>query len=277
MPGIYPHPSGSADDYRPGDQVKWYINENEISPYVGVVTEVCPAINKVWVEFPVGGNQQKDPTELILVTKFMGESPVSENSGYDSYGKALSRTDYGTLRQNLMKSAKNIVKEIKTPHKVSKMASKVAKDFAENTVDKLAADIVECINDELSDIQTYQRLYPKYEKICSDGFMRNAVDRIYKIVKAGKKEYVSIVFLQNSQDFDNFKGKKGPEAQSAFFEASDEEKLKYLQQWDYGDSGETCPKPSHGSSDRIYKKGDYIMSYNPGLGYAGLEREVEAD
>jgi hypothetical protein len=182
MPGLYPHPSGSAENYKIGDQVKWFTSEKSISPYVGVVTQVCPAINKVWVDFPVGGNQQKDPTELILITPFVGTSPVNEDTGYDSYDKTISKENYGTLQDNVKKMAKDMTSKEAYERRMSGMASKVAGTFADTVVTKLANDIVACVNKGLKDIQAYQSLYPQYVNICSDGFMRSAVSKIYKSI-----------------------------------------------------------------------------------------------
>lgn len=179
MPGLFPHSSGSAEDYIVGDQVKWFINERAISPYVGVVTQVCPGINKVWVDFPIGGNQQKDPTELILITPFVGTSPVEEDTGYDSYDKTMSEENYGTLQDKVKKMAKDMVSREASENRVSKMASKVAGSFADRVVTKLAADVISCIGDGLSDIQTYHKLYSSYERTCSDSFMRSAISKIY--------------------------------------------------------------------------------------------------
>lgn len=183
MSGLYPNPSGSAENYKVGDQVKWFTSEKSISPYVGVVTQICPGINKVWVDFPLGGNQQKDPTELILVTPFMGTSPVVEDTGYSSYDKTISEEDYGTLRDQVKKLAKNMVSKEASEERISKMASKVASSFADKVVTKLASDVVDCINKGLSDIQTYQEIYAKYEQTCSDGFMRSAISKIYNAKK----------------------------------------------------------------------------------------------
>jgi len=183
MAGLYPNPSGSAESYKVGDQVKWFTSEKSISPYVGVVTEVCPAINKVYVDFPIGGNQQKDPTELILITPFMGTSPVTEDTGYENYDSIISEKNYGTLRDQVKKMAKGIVSKEASEERISKMASKVAGSFAHDVVDKLACDVVSCLNKGLTDIQAYQSLYPSYSKTCSDGFMRSAISKIYKDVR----------------------------------------------------------------------------------------------
>jgi hypothetical protein len=187
MSGLYPNPSAAAENYHVGDQVKWYVNENEISPYVGRVTQVCPSVQKVWVDFPVGGNQQKDPTELILVTPLVGQSPVTEDTGYSSIEKALSDDTYGTLRSKAVELAKEVVKgkkekkaaEEEPKDRLVKLASQVAKTFATDVVEKLSGDVLECHKKGLNDVQAYYDIYDRYEKVCSDDFMRNAISKIY--------------------------------------------------------------------------------------------------
>ena len=91
-----------------------------------------------------------------------------------------------------------------------------------------------------------------------------------KPVRAAKN-YASVVFLQNDFDFNDFRG-SGGKGQEGFFDSDEKEMMKYLQQWDYGDNyGDVVdPMMQKGTSDYTYKKGRYMMTYNPGLGYAGL-------
>lgn len=53
--------------------------------------------------------------------------------------------------------------------------------------------------------------------------------------------------------------------------------VEYLAQWDYGSEMEHSPRnePPYGTSDTVFKYGEYILSYNSGLGYAGLTRIEE--
>ncbi len=78
-------------------------------------------------------------------------------------------------------------------------------------------------------------------------------------------QYGDIIFLQNSDSFDGFKG-----GATGFFNAGDIKKLNYLAQWDYGDVSEVRDKIPAGSSDTVFKYGKYVLIYNRGLGYAGL-------
>lgn len=205
MPGIYPNPSASAENFKVGDPVRWFVNENSISPYVGTVTEIFPSVNKVQVEFPVGGSQQKDPTELIIVPPESGKSTVNEDTAYDSIAKNYSQKDYGTLRDETKKMAARMVAKEKSKkaavEHLSKMASRVAVKFADEVVTKLAADVVKCVDKGMSDIQTYQNLYPQYEKICSDSFMRSAITKIYKAKDAMEG---TIADMNKYDDFEDY-------------------------------------------------------------------------
>lgn len=181
-----PHKSALATNFKVGDPVRWMVSQTQISPYIGKVTEVCPSINKLWVEMPVGGNLQYSPEELILVPPEQGISPVQHSTGYSSYDKEISHRDYGTLSDpKVAKLAKDLVNktaglgiEVK---KITKMASKVARVFATDVVEKLASDILDCIDKGYNEISTYQSIYEKYGSKCSDGFLRHSIQRISAI------------------------------------------------------------------------------------------------
>jgi len=185
MPGLFPNPSASPETFRPGDQVRWYVGDAHISPYVGVVTQVHPGIQKVDVEFPVGGNQRMSPEDLILVTRFMGEAPLRGDWGYDSYDRARSDDGYGTLKQNLRQMAQRVVSK-KASQDGKPMASVIAEKFAAEVIDELASDVVERKGKGMSDVGAYQDLYPKYASKCSDAFLRGAVRKIYAATKVGQ-------------------------------------------------------------------------------------------
>jgi hypothetical protein len=184
MPGIFPHSVG-AEDYKVGQPVKWYVNEREISPYVGVITEIAPASNKVYVEWPVGGNQQMDPTDLIIVTKEQGESPIKKETGYSSYEKEKSKKNFGEFSP---KSVKKLAEKLAAAtqsldadeYRTRKMASNIARKFASDVVEKLASDVLDCRKEGLSDIEAYQTVYANYEDVCSDQFLRLAIGKIYE-------------------------------------------------------------------------------------------------
>ena len=96
------------------------------------------------------------------------------------------------------------------------------------------------------------------------------------------KEYAQIVFMQNSQDFDEFTDKStGEKGVDAFFGASEKDMMDFLMQWEQGDRGEVSKTEPWGTNDKKFEKkvGDdtYIMSYNSGMEYASLVRVEEAE
>ncbi len=78
------------------------------------------------------------------------------------------------------------------------------------------------------------------------------------------KEYRQIVFMQE-HDAD--------EAMNILDVQGEKAALEYLLQWDQGE-GEVRSTSSAGSRDHIYKHGNYVMSYNLGLPYIGLEEVI---
>ena len=83
-----------------------------------------------------------------------------------------------------------------------------------------------------------------------------------------KSNYYNIVFLHDYETEEPFEilNEKGEDAA-----------IKYLSQWDYGGESENCMSESidkpWGTSDTVYKKGFYFLSYNEPLGYMGLTRK----
>lgn len=198
--GLFPNPSASAEGFNEGDVVKWMISDNHVSPYNGVVTRVEPAIQKVWVEFTVGGHQQRSPEELILVTKFTDAPVVDRDSGYSSIARNKTKDVFKDeasfddpkvkkmARQMVLKKAT----EQSNQEKVAAMATKVAQRFAADVVDKISSDVLTCHAKGFSDVATYQAIFSKYEKICSDSFMRKAIANLYKRLDSPKDAFLGI-------------------------------------------------------------------------------------
>jgi hypothetical protein len=113
----------------------------------------------------------------------------------------VSNENYGTVQDKVKKMAKSMASKEAYELKVSKMASKVAGNFAEKVVTKLAADVVSCLNKGMTDIQAYQNLYPQYENTCSDGFMRSAISKIYKTKEAMQGTIADIGKYDNFDDY----------------------------------------------------------------------------
>jgi hypothetical protein len=76
---------------------------------------------------------------------------------------------------------------------------------------------------------------------------------------------VRIIFLQ---------GDNANEALDTLNEQGKDAALDFLSQWDYGEETEVFTELAAGSTDRIYEKNDYVLTYNNSLGYIGLERKL---
>lgn len=108
-----------------------------------------------------------------------------------------------------------------------------------------------------------KKMRKTYEDNKDDVYVKGAGTR-----KTAAK-YAEIVFLQNSQDFNGFRG-SGGRGVDGFFDSDESEMMDYLMQWDDGEYHEVNSRKPWGTRDDTYKRGKYIMSYNSGLGYAGL-------
>ena len=75
-------------------------------------------------------------------------------------------------------------------------------------------------------------------------------------------KYRNIVFVQ---------GEEAEKVLNILDKQGEEAALNYLLQWNYGDSPEEEREDQPwGNSDIIYKKDNFVMSYNEKIGYAGL-------
>ena len=77
--------------------------------------------------------------------------------------------------------------------------------------------------------------------------------------------YFNIVFLQN--DYET------KELFKILNEKGECSVIEYLSQWDYSDIQIGSFDKPWGTSDTIYEKGSYVLSYNEPLGYIGLTRK----
>jgi len=78
-------------------------------------------------------------------------------------------------------------------------------------------------------------------------------------------KYENIVFLQGDNAYQPLEilDTKGKDAA-----------LEYLKQWHYKGEHMQDNKLGHGSGDQIYEKDGYIMSWNPSIGYIGLQYDL---
>ena len=194
MPALYPM-MVAPEDFKPGDTVRKFINDQCVTPFCGVVTHIVPATCKVWVQWPIE-HSQESPETLIKVNPFVfGLPSVTKDKGYDSYEKSLSERLYGMIPKGASEQ--------------DKMALRIAHTFATDVVGKLVDDIVDQRKNGLSDVQTYYRIFPKYSSICSDYIIQSSIKRVFADSKSLKKEMID--FLKNEfkgleeVDSDDFK------------------------------------------------------------------------
>lgn len=181
MPALYPN-SVAPEDFSIGQVVKKFVG-GQVSPYTGIVTQITPTTYKVWVNWAVGGVSQEDPETLIVVPPFQEQSPVKNDSGYNSYEKSLSERYFGTVQPKILMAAKRLAGITKVAEEETKnlgvMATRIASTFATEVVDTLVKEIKACKDKNLTDIQAYQEVYANFSDKCSDGFLRTAVHKCY--------------------------------------------------------------------------------------------------
>ena len=153
-----------AENFCIGDCVRKFVSERAVTPYLGVVTQVVPSTQKIWVTWPTE-HSQESPELLIKVNPAIAGMPtVSQDTGYSSWEKTLSNQMQGHL-------PKRIASE--------RMAIRIANTFATKVIGKLINDISDC-KKSMSDMQAYNRLYEKYSSVCSDYIIKTSIRKIYQ-------------------------------------------------------------------------------------------------
>jgi len=177
MPALYPS-AVAPEVFKPGQCVRKFVTEWNVSPYLGVVTHVVPASCKVWVQWPFGA-QSEDPEYLIKVNPQVSGMPTSFiDRGYSSYEKTLSEQANGAIPKRRIPS-RDCMKPIVITA-TDKMAIRIAHTFASETIGKLINSIEDCLNKNMSDIQAYNEIYPKFGNICSDYIIKSSIKKIYE-------------------------------------------------------------------------------------------------
>jgi len=172
MSGLYPNDAARAENFKINAPVMHFVNSKEMSKHVGRVIDHDLKANKVWVQFPIGDKMSMDPTELIIATPAMGECVVPPVPVEGVINNKVMR-----LAEALTAAKTDITME---DYRNNKLASNVAHRFATDKVDKICADISECKKASMSDLETYNALYPKYANTCSDSFIRSTIERVYE-------------------------------------------------------------------------------------------------
>lgn len=173
-------------DFPVGTPVRWYLSEKSVSPYIGRVTHIVPATNKVWVAWPIGYPTQHDPSELIIVPPEQGISPINVDYGnYNSYEKQLSEKAFGTMNPQIveklasrmtMRSHRDGMLEARR----SKLAGKIASSFSSDVVGAIKTAAEECKAKGLSDLQAYGALYSKFASRVSDDTLKESILSTYE-------------------------------------------------------------------------------------------------
>jgi len=186
MAALYPI-SVAAEDFKVGDNVRWFTSSTDVSPYVGKVVAVSPKTYKVWVTWPIGETQQHAPEELILVPKFQGMSVVQEDNGYDSYDKQMSAETFGTMTPSFREKAASVV--ARSFEAMVDMHNKMA-SFRKNADDLTAQHALRVANtvmDEAASLrsagktamQAYDIMYDKHGSYLSDSLIKQALTQEY--------------------------------------------------------------------------------------------------
>lgn len=168
MPALYPM-TVAPEDFQVGDCVRKFVTEWNVTPFLGRVTHVVPSTYKVWVQWPIEHSQESPETLIKVNPSISGMPTVSKDTGYSSYEKTISEKFRGRLAKN------DLSKE--------KMAIRIAHTFATKVIGKLVDDIIRHQEAGLSEVQTYNRVYSKYARTCSDHIMRTSIERIYQELK----------------------------------------------------------------------------------------------
>jgi hypothetical protein len=164
MASLYPS-MVAPECFQPGDCVRKFVTEWNVTPFVGVVTHIVPTTYKVWVQWPIEHSCESPETLIKVNPAIYGMPTVKTDHGYSSYEKGLSEKLYGRIP--------------KEATYLDKMAIRVAHTFATDVVGKLVDDIVNCKKANLSDVQAYYRIYEKYATICSDYIMKSSIKKVF--------------------------------------------------------------------------------------------------
>lgn len=82
--------------------------------------------------------------------------------------------------------------------------------------------------------------------------------------------YGEVVFMQDDE---------ATEALEAIEASGPEAAIEYLSDWDYGDYSEVVNdyRERIGKSDKVFEGDQYVLAWNPGVGYVSLYAKLPAD
>ena len=168
MPALYPM-MVAAEEFTPGECVRKFITDHTVTSFTGVVSHISPAAQKVWVQWPTEVASESPETLVKVNPAIVGLPTALTDMGYSSYEKSRSDRRFGPscLKPRMMTAS-------------DKMAIRIAHGFAETVVNKLVDEICACVDDHLSDVRAYDRVYRKFGSICSDYIIRSSIQRVYE-------------------------------------------------------------------------------------------------
>ena len=182
MPALYPS-QVAPENFKVGDCVRKFITDWNVTPYIGVVSQIVPKTYKVWVQWPIGKSPE-DPETLIKVNPLLGMPTTLQDCGYDSYETTHSDQQNGRAlpkRPNINKPPVSMPGCMPMQITASdKMAIRIAHTFASDVVGKLVEDICGYKKKGCSDVQTYNRIFSKYANVCSDYIIRSSIEKVFK-------------------------------------------------------------------------------------------------
>ena len=178
MPALFPS-MVAPESFQIGDCVRKFITDWNVTPYIGVVTQIAPKAYKVWVQWPLGKSSE-DPETLIKVNpQIMGMPTSIVDYGYDSYETCQSEKQNGRA----LPKRPDTTKPVSMPMQITatdKMAIRIAHTFASDVIGKLVLDICNLNKIGFSDVQTYNRIFSKYGSVCSDYIIRSSIEKVFK-------------------------------------------------------------------------------------------------
>jgi len=176
MPALYPS-MVTPESFKPGDAVRKFITEWNMTPFCGIVTHIIPSTSKVWVQWPIE-HTQESPESLIKINPSVFGLPTSlVDRGYDSYEKSVSERNFGQGLPKRVVPSRDL-----PPFRVTateKMSIRIAHTFSTNVIGKLVDDICKCLDNGKTDLQAYNTIFEKYGNYCSDHIIRSSIQKVY--------------------------------------------------------------------------------------------------
>ena len=103
---------------------------------------------------------------------------------------------------------------------------------------------------------------------CGRGQATRAEDLQWVFEIDKDRKYSTVVFLQ---------GDEADEPLKILNDKGMDDVFKYLQQWDMGEYNDETEESSKGGADYSHEEDGYLISWNPYIGYIGLEKIISGE